>query len=238
MSRIEHIGGATLYLGDCLEILPTLGKVDAVVTDEPYDIPNGSAFAEGGLKKVKDASGGWNVGRIKWMPEINLNPGATIACFHGRGKEPLGKLESWHRFYWVKTNPPPNPRKVFCSGVEECTLYKEPTGKRVWNGGAITPNYWCGSIVSDRSGHPAEKPLELMKLLIRCISNREQTILDPFMGSGTTGVACAKLGRRFIGIEIDEGYFDIACRRIEEAYRQPDMFIEPPKKAKQENLAL
>ncbi len=63
--------------------------------------------------------------------------------------------------------------------------------------------------------------------LVNWFSDEGETVLDPFMGSGTTGVACAKLGRRFIGIEIDESYFDIACRRIEEAYRQPDMFIEP-----------
>ncbi len=62
------------------------------------------------------------------------------------------------------------------------------------------------------------------------------TILDPFMGSGTTGVACAKMGREFIGIELDEDYFNIACKRIEEAYRSPDLFIEQPKKATQEPL--
>jgi site-specific DNA-methyltransferase (adenine-specific) len=63
-----------------------------------------------------------------------------------------------------------------------------------------------------------------------------ETILDPFAGSGTTGVACAKLGRKFIGIELDPGYFDIACKRIEDAYKQPDLFIEPPKKPIQEKM--
>lgn len=62
------------------------------------------------------------------------------------------------------------------------------------------------------------------------------TVLDPFMGSGTTGVACAKMGRKFIGIEIEPKYFDIACKRIEEAYKQPDMFVELPKKAEQINF--
>ena len=69
-------------------------------------------------------------------------------------------------------------------------------------------------------------------------SSDGETILDPFMGSGTTGVACAKLGRKFIGIELEKKYFDIACQRIEEAYQQPDMFIEPPAKAKQEAMDL
>ncbi len=72
--------------------------------------------------------------------------------------------------------------------------------------------------------------------LVSLFTDPDTTILDPFMGSGTTGVACARLGRKFIGIEIEPKYFDIACRRIEEAYKQSDMFIEPPARAKQEAL--
>lgn len=92
----------------------------------------------------------------------------------------------------------------------------------------------------DRSGieaeHPAIFPVKLPSELIKSFTDEGQTILDPFMGSGTTGVACAKMGRKFIGIEIEPKYFDIACKRIEEAYKQPDMFVEPPKKAEQINL--
>ena len=84
--------------------------------------------------------------------------------------------------------------------------------------------------------HPHQKPVWLLAHLINKATG--QTILDPFMGSGTTGVACAKLGRKFTGIELDEGYFDIACRRIEEAYAQPDLFVEPPKPANQGALEL
>ena len=86
---------------------------------------------------------------------------------------------------------------------------------------------------SDRE-HPTEKPLSLMvELVSKC---PQGTILDPFMGSGTTGVACANLGRKFIGIEIEPKYFDIALRRISETLKQPDMFIEKPKPVKQEAL--
>ena len=80
--------------------------------------------------------------------------------------------------------------------------------------------------------HPTQKPLSIMRRSILQFPDAA-TILDPFMGSGTTGVACASLGRRFIGIEIDPGYFDIACRRVEAEYRQPRMFVEPPAKAVQ-----
>ena len=75
-----------------------------------------------------------------------------------------------------------------------------------------------------------------MKELVSLFTDVGKTILDPFMGSGTTGVACAKLGRKFIGIEIEPKYFDIACRRIEAAYAQPDMFVPAPQPAKQEAL--
>ena len=79
--------------------------------------------------------------------------------------------------------------------------------------------------------HPTEKPVDLMRAVIEWTRG---TVLDPFMGSGTTGVACVKLGRKFIGIEIEPKYFDIACRRIQAALDAPDMFVEPPKPAKQE----
>lgn len=79
--------------------------------------------------------------------------------------------------------------------------------------------------------HPTQKPIAVMEWCLGFVEG--ETILDPFMGSGTTGVACVKLGRRFIGIEIEEKYFDIACKRIEEATKQPDLFIEQPKKPEQ-----
>ena len=88
------------------------------------------------------------------------------------------------------------------------------------------------NVVNGDKHHPTQKPLELMKFCARMTSG---TILDPFMGSGTTGVAAVRLGRAFIGIEIEPKYFDIACRRISEALKQPDMFIEKPKPAKQED---
>ena len=75
-----------------------------------------------------------------------------------------------------------------------------------------------------------------MSELVGLFSTPGETILDPFMGSGTTGVACVKLGRKFIGIEIDPTYFDIACKRIADAYKQPDMFVERPAPPKQEAL--
>lgn len=84
--------------------------------------------------------------------------------------------------------------------------------------------------------HPCPKPESVWKKFIARFSREAEVVLDPFMGSGTTGVACVKLGRKFIGIEIEPKYFDIACRRIEQAYAQPDIFIEAEKKAEQQAL--
>jgi DNA modification methylase len=96
---------------------------------------------------------------------------------------------------------------------------------------------WKGLIKAsekdDVRQHPTQKPVALLRWCIEHLPVGCETILDPFMGSGTTGVAAVKLGRRFIGVEIDERYFDIACRRIEAATKQPDLFIEQPRKAEQ-----
>ena len=92
--------------------------------------------------------------------------------------------------------------------------------------------------MSEKNGHPCPKPLGFMERLIERATLDGETVLDPFMGSGTTGVACARLGRRFIGVEIEPRYFDIACRRIEDAQRQGDMFRpQPAAKAQQLTLA-
>ena len=98
-----------------------------------------------------------------------------------------------------------------------------------------TPNIYSEMPPRERM-HPNEKPLGLMQHIIDHHSVKGDTILDPFMGSGTTLVACQRLGRAGIGIELDRGYFDIACRRVEEAMRQPDLFIPPAPAPVQEPL--
>jgi len=100
----------------------------------------------------------------------------------------------------------------------------------------LTTSIWRVSPNVDLSTHPAMMPTQIAERCCSLWSDVKGTVVDPFMGSGTTGVACAKMGRRFIGIELDPGYFEIACKRIEEAYRQPDMFVEPPSKPHQEKL--
>jgi site-specific DNA-methyltransferase (adenine-specific) len=111
-------------------------------------------------------------------------------------------------------------------------------GRSSWNGGGKPGTFIYNKNTPGGSVHPTQKPLPLILDLVSLFSSVGQTVLDPFMGSGTTLVACAKLGRKGIGIELDPDYFDIACKRVEEAYRQPDLFIEKPKAAEQTGFDL
>ena len=222
--RVEVIGDCTLYLGDCLEVLPTLGKVDALIWDPPWGI-NFSEYSS----HVDDAdaypdciskalvaserlvSDGWCVvfqgAKRAWeWPRLIAREYRIMACAKNFTQILPGQGPIWSTdfaLFW----PAGNPRVEHGRGRDYHV--------------AITSN-----MSSRPKGHPCPRPLDQMTYVVRCFSEDGMAVLDPTMGSGTTGVACVKLGRKFIGIEIDEGYFDIACRRIENAYAQPDMFVE------------
>jgi DNA modification methylase len=131
--------------------------------------------------------------------------------------------------YYVKTNPRPPLAGHDTPSVEPIVIW--PRVKY-----SAGPAHLCA--YNDDAEHPAQKPLEIMKWLVRDLTRQGETVLDPFMGSGSTGAAAVRLGRRFIGVEKHEPYFDIALRRISEALRQPDLFIEKPKPPTQEKLSL
>jgi len=211
-------GRVTLYCGDCREILPTLGKVDAVVTDPPYGIGFGSKHTKW------SANRGTVLG--EWDATIpDLEGIVTLDCdkiVWGGERFDLPVSRGW--LTWVK----PDAAPTFASTEYAWTNRDRPARHFVYAIGATNP---------ERVGHPTQKPLALMKWCLGFLPEA-QTILDPFMGSGTTGVAAVKLGRRFIGIEIERRYFDIAVRRIEEASKQADLFIEPAPVPKQETMAL
>ncbi len=221
MSRLEIIGDCTLYLGDCREILPTLGKVDAVVTDPPYGI----GMDGGKIGKAVYEQADWDKAPADVAPVLGLDVPSII---WGGNYFNVPPLSNW--IVWDKQNDP--------TTFADCEL--------AWTNlaGAVRVFRWLWSGPYQkkkemRFGHPTQKPLELMQWCIERLPEPSYTILDPFMGSGTTGVACVKLGRKFIGIEIEERYFTIACRRIEAAYAQPDFFVSPPApKAEQLGLGL
>jgi len=214
--RKEVIGNAVLYLGDCLEILPTLPKVDAVITDPPYGIGEaaGKNASRGKLAVAKDfGNDSWDDQPIS--PELlALVIGAgKWAIVFGGNYYPMAPSSCW--LVWDKENGD--------SDFADCELAWTNIPKAVrrirymWNG-MLRANKEM------RGDHPTQKPIGVMKWAISHVPVPAETILDPFMGSGTTGVACADLQRKFIGIEREPKYFDIACERIENAQRQQRMF--------------
>jgi site-specific DNA-methyltransferase (adenine-specific) len=234
MSRTERIGDCVLHLGDCLEILPTLGKVDAVVTDPPYGIglnTDNTRFTGGNTAQV--ARRGNGIGPANGAPIINdavpfdPSPLLAMSCekiVWGWNNYP-DKLPRGACLVWLKRND-----DAFGSFLSDAELAWMSKGHGVYCRRDLTNN----AIALERE-HPTQKPVSLMEWCLGFLPKAE-TILDPFMGSGTTGVACVNLGRKFIGIEIEPRYFDIACRRIEEAYKQPRLFAEPRLLAKQESM--
>lgn len=209
MTQPVIIGDATLYLGDCLTILPTLGRVDAVVTDPPYGIGFGASHTKWSANRGT-VLGDWDAEIADLAPILALDCSKII---WGGERFDLPISRGW--LTWVK----PDAAPTFSSTEYAWTSEDRP---------ARHFTYAVGSVNAERVGHPTQKPLALIRWCLGFLPDA-QTILDPFMGSGTTGVACAKLGRKFIGIEIEEKYFSIACRRIEEAQKQKDLFIHEEK---------
>ncbi|WP_210234920.1 MULTISPECIES: site-specific DNA-methyltransferase [unclassified Mesorhizobium] len=219
-------------------MLPLLGGgIDAVVTDPPYGI----AFAHG--------AGGDGIGGGKYVSKFNgvaiagddrpFDPSAllglakTIVLFGANHfAERLPSSSKW--LVWDK-------RKGFTrNDFADC----EMAWTNLKGVARLINHYWNGMMRDSEKGiprvHPTQKPVAVMEWVLGEATAPNEAVLDPFMGSGTTGVACVKLGRKFIGIEIDEGYFDIACERIRKAYAQPDMFVTPerPPEPTQEALEL
>lgn len=218
--RVERIGDATLYLGDCLEILPTLTKVDAVVTDPPYGVRLGE---DGPTALGKTAYEGFSdtpeyvrtvcVSAIEICrgiaQRVVLTPG-NRNCFEYPKPDEIGAIYN-------------AAGAGFCrwgTNTSQPILYygKDPHQKRKM------PQAVEWNEIADKNGHPCPKPTRLMVWLVNRASVDGETVADPFMDSGTTGVACANLGRKFIGIELEPKYFDIACERIAAAYAQGRLF--------------
>lgn len=213
--RVVRIGDATLYLGDCMEILPTLPKMDAVITDPPYGIKaNKQTLGKG--KKAFERGGDWD----DMVPDLALCiAAAPLCCF-------------WGGNYFTDQLPPTNDWLVWHKlndgrSFSECEMAWTNFGRQTRH----LQHHWGG----EEKSHPTQKPLQVMHWCIQQ-AGAAHAILDPFMGSGTTGVAAVQLGRKFIGVERDPGYFDIACRRIEQAANQGQLFQPAQPKAEQMGL--
>ncbi|PXW75959.1 site-specific DNA-methyltransferase (adenine-specific) [Blastomonas natatoria] len=243
MNACVNIGSATLYCGDSLQIVPTLGRLDHWITDPPYEkIMHDSKSGMKGLVRpdgshhwkpldfapideiradvVSLASGncdGWFIafctaeGVARWADAINPSP-----------------IKYKRACVWIKPDSTPQMNgQGPAQGAEMFVCGWAGKGFARWNAGGKRGVYTHCVNGSERDGlHPTEKPRRLMAEIIVDFTNEGQTILDPFMGTGSTGVAAVQLGRRFIGIEQNPEYFERAVKRLEQARLQTDLFIE------------
>ena len=219
------IGDCTLYCEDAEFIIPTLMTVDALVTDPPYGIDaagrgkigsGGGKLGAGKYKSTEFDKKDWDKKPIKSELMEAIRAKARWQIIFGGNYYALPATSCW--LVWDKLNT---------GDFADCELAWTNLKKAVrriqyrWNGMLRQNN-------EPRGDHPTQKPIGVMRWCIGHLPDDAVTILDPFMGSGTTGVAAVKMGKKFIGIEREREYFDAACRRIEEAYRQPDMFVTSP----------
>lgn len=269
IKREVTIGNCTLYQGDCLEILPLLGKVDAVVTSPPYDnvrdygqgwkgvnclgvISNiAEMLSEGGVavwnvadQTVDGSETGTSFRQALHAMSCGLRLHDTmIYCKEGVTFPDANRYHPAFEYMFVFSKGAPRHfngirdwrNKWGGSKMHGTDRLADGSTKRINNHGAAVPelglrrNWWviANPYTGETKGHPAPMPYRMASDHIETWTAPGETVLDPFLGSGTTGLAAAKLGRSFIGIEIDPGYFDIACRRIQDAVDRPDLFLTP-----------
>lgn len=219
--------GIELWLGDCREVLPTLGRVDAIVTDPPYGInENASKVASRGKLAAPKDYGDFDWDKeppAPWLIAMIRDISRHQIIFGGNYFD-LPPSSCW--LVWDKKNG--------SNDFADCELAWTNLPKAVrrieW--------LWNGMIRkgSDVREHPTQKPLGVMSWALEQLPETVLQICDPFMGSGTTGVAAVNRGLKFVGIEKDPRYFEVALERVSAALATPQMFISPPKPMKQEAM--
>jgi site-specific DNA-methyltransferase (adenine-specific) len=224
--RVERIGSATLHLGDCYDIMPALrSDIDAAVMDPPYGIPI--------MTKLRHGSGDKPRGNAR---KVYNNKFDEVAG-NDREFDPEPFLGFPEVLIWGANHfahkLPHNGRWLIwdkrCGIIPERNQADcEMAWVKSYGAARVFRHVWDGMVkdsdIGERREHPTQKPVALMRWCFRFVKGK--TVLDPFMGAGTTGVAAVLEGRVFVGIEREEKYFDAACRRIEQAQRQGDFFVE------------
>ncbi len=235
MNRVEKIGNCTLYLGDCLEIMQNINGVDVLITDPPYGLgePSGTLSIERAHKREYDEFEDSHEYLLKCsVPAVIMG----LSKANGRGIVTTGAAHAWDY-------PKPTVLGAFYqpASLGMCQWGRQTSqpilfyGKDPMAGKDIQHTTYTLTEKSSTKEHPCAKPQLAWDWIVKRGSLSGETVLDPFMGSGTTGISCVKLGRNFIGIELSEKYFNLSCERIENAYAQGDFFIET-KKEKHERL--
>ena len=255
MSKPVVIGNATLYLGDNYSVLPTLGGIDHVITDPPYEA---EAHTKGRRLLGEQRNGERTVvyGALDFASITESERLQVSAMLVDLSTGWLLTFCQAEAVYWWR-----NAHEQRGARYKRAMVWIKPDGAPQFTGDRPGMGYesivasWCGKGRSSWNGggrhgvfthaqrdnnnpkeHMTQKPIALMDELVTLFSDRGQTVLDAYMGSGTTGVSCIRLGRRFIGIERDPRHFEVACRRIEDAQRQESLFEPEAPKAKQTAL--
>lgn len=235
IDQVEHLAeGVSLYLGDCRAILPKLSRVDSIITDPPYGaVTHAGARSANSLDRPTigfpsitsedlavlcrtfvAAANRWVVMTCDWRHAANLEAAGL----------PLVRLG-----VWVKPNGAPQFTGDRPGTGWEAVAILHREGKKRWNNGGHHAVWHCPI---EQGEHPTQKPLKLMSQWVAAFTEPGETILDPFCGAGTTGVAAVQAGRRFTGIEVDLRWFDLARRRISDALARPDLFVDWPARAR------
>lgn len=213
-----------MYLGDCREILAELPRIDAIVTDPPY----GENYTK---------AGGFSTNWRDWRGQAPWDERRPDRALFDLMREKSVHQIIWGGNYFTDYLPPSMQWFVWDKGQRDFSLADFEMAWSSQRKAARVVQYSRGKAREDGKEHPTQKPVEVMAYCIEALVGA-RLICDPFMGSGTTGVAAIKTGRHFIGIEIEPRYFDIACRRIAEAWKQPRLFDEPAPKPTQGALGL
>jgi site-specific DNA-methyltransferase (adenine-specific) len=247
--RKEVLGSCTLYLGNARDIIPTLAHADHVITDPPYGEETkknarthrnqgfneaarshyiGFSISEADIRSIFDSAA---LIAKRWViASMEFRHAARFEA------DPPNGLRFIRMGCWIKTNGAPQFTGDRPAQGWEAVAIMHKDGERLrWNGGGARAVWQTGA--ERNNGHPTPKPLSLMRDWIGAFTEPGETILDPFMGSGTTLVACAQMGCKGTGIEINEDYFNLACQRVKDAYAQPSLFT-PQKPAPQQSTFL
>lgn len=245
MSEKVIIGNAELWHGDCLNVMPLIGRVSHVISDPPYEGEAHGAnriLGNGAKREMRDRALDFEAMNDGLRANVCLQvhgmcDGWFLAFCQAEAVSAWrssmeGAGASWRRaMVWIK--PDSSPQLTGdrpAQGYESIASAWCGDGRSVWNGGGRRGVFTFGKHDAGtchggrRNEHPTQKPVALMNALVHLFSSPGDVVLDPFMGSGTTGVSCLGLGRRFIGIERDRRYFDLACERIAAAQAQGDLF--------------
>jgi site-specific DNA-methyltransferase (adenine-specific) len=251
MNRVETIGDATLHFGDCREVLPTLDPADITITSPPYNmglVPGGNGrgmYRPGASNKAGRFRDGYGT-HADALPQVEYDnwqreclslmfAKSALGVFynhrprveHGSLRTPLSfdygiplrQIIIWDRGTGIDVN-----LRHFCTRQEWILVFAKPQMFLIDHAASGGGDVWRLGIEHSETGHPAPFPIALPETILRSIAN-VSTVIDPFMGSGTTGIACHRVACKFVGIENDPQHFDNACRRIEAAQRQPELAL-------------